>query len=231
MTVKEIIKAVRYCIDEEAANFSDLASVTNGESTSMDNIIRAKINDALRWVCLYAPSDMLSSSSSTTATDGVITTKKYKEGDSGVKKDTQNNILMITLDSVPLRITRVMGEGWHRGVLNPYNEDSDEFAMMYDASEKGTIDLPRVGIVHSQPPVLYIQPSATEVTVMVVSNPTLGDTTSDDTTVDIPAKAETSFIYYIAYLVMIAYENNTKAQQCYNVALQNLNLQAKNDNH
>ena len=45
MKVEDIIKAVRWCIDEESNNFSSITD--EKDDLYMDNIIKAKINDAL----------------------------------------------------------------------------------------------------------------------------------------------------------------------------------------
>ena len=68
MTVGQIIKAVRWCIDEEAVNAANIEDVsaydfdggTHTDLGLMNNIIRNKIPAALRWVCLYAPAEQLS---------------------------------------------------------------------------------------------------------------------------------------------------------------------------
>ena len=71
MTVGDIIKAVRWCIDEESVNAANIndASAWDFDGSKTDtgfenNIIRYKIPAALRWVCLYAPAEQLSGSSS-----------------------------------------------------------------------------------------------------------------------------------------------------------------------
>lgn len=46
MTISEIINKVKWCIDHETHEDAKLAD--NGEDSYMDNIIRAKINDARR---------------------------------------------------------------------------------------------------------------------------------------------------------------------------------------
>ena len=48
MKVEDIIKAVRWCIDEESNNFSSITD--EKDDLYMDNIIKAKINDALHWI-------------------------------------------------------------------------------------------------------------------------------------------------------------------------------------
>lgn len=221
MKVSEIITAVRLCLDEEQTNFGDLQSdVTNNDTVFMDNIIRAKIGDALTWVCKYAPANLLVSG--TASADGIVATKDYTP----VIKD---GVGVISLESTPLRVVRVKGANWHRGVLEPFSEDSDEFSMMWDDPENGTNDLPRAGIAYSSPPTLYVQPADGAVTVQTISYPS-ATSTDDSSDVAIPEKCKTSFIYYIAYLVMVAYENQAKATMCYTVAIQNLTTQTTKSN-
>ena len=71
MNAGDIVKAVRWCIDEEAVDVSSLDGASDfdfDDETSdiglMNNIIKGKIPAALRWVCLYAPADQLSGVSS-----------------------------------------------------------------------------------------------------------------------------------------------------------------------
>ena len=64
MTTTQICEQVRWCIDEEATNDTNLSGASSGDCTYMDNIIVNKIPAALRWVCLYAPADQLSGGSS-----------------------------------------------------------------------------------------------------------------------------------------------------------------------
>ena len=52
MTISEIINKVKWCIDHETHEDAKLAD--NGEDSYMDNIIRAKINDARRWLAVVS---------------------------------------------------------------------------------------------------------------------------------------------------------------------------------
>ena len=64
MKVDEIIKQVRWCIDEETSGTSYITD--DKDDVYMENIIRAKIPDALHWIAITASaSSVLSSSSST----------------------------------------------------------------------------------------------------------------------------------------------------------------------
>ena len=139
MTVDNIIKAVRWCIDEEAANAAGIADVsafdfdggTHTDEGLMNNIIKDKIGDALRWICLYAPADLLG------GTDEYITPNP---GDTptpvltGILVDMQDPPVAISSTSAGkltmpadfVKLARVRVSGWHRAVKSLLAEDSDE---------------------------------------------------------------------------------------------------------
>lgn len=226
MKVSEIIEKVRLCLDEQALNISTLADVSNNDNTYMDNIIKSKVGDALRWCCVNAPTDMLYGSDTEGTDTGII--KLYTSTTiTASNLSTEGDIGKITLPTTFIKLSRLRASSWHRAVLNLVEEDSDEYAMMWDSTEKGTVDLPRAGICHTNPVEIHFQPYTSSDTfeVSYVADPSENiSELTDETTVVLPPKIKTSFIYYIAYLVMIAYENFTKATQCYNVAVQNLGL-------
>ncbi|MCR5270552.1 MAG: hypothetical protein K6D91_05995 [Prevotella sp.] len=58
MSIEDIISAVRNCIDE--GNYNDsYISASSGDFGTMNDLIKSKVDDALRWLCLYAPVRML----------------------------------------------------------------------------------------------------------------------------------------------------------------------------
>ena len=61
MKVEDIIKAVRWCIDEESNNTSEITD--EKDDLYMDNIIKSKINDALHWIAITAASSSVLSDS------------------------------------------------------------------------------------------------------------------------------------------------------------------------
>ena len=137
MTVGDIIKAVRWCIDEEALNVAGIADVSaydfdSGTHTDlglMNNIIRYKIPAALRWVCLYAPAEQLSGVAS--GGSGSTTIDIIQEDAS---LSATNNVL--TPSKTLIRVIRVKGTGWHRAILGDslIKEDSDEYLAVNDTS-------------------------------------------------------------------------------------------------
>lgn len=230
-TVGEIIKSVRWCIDEEAVNMSEIADVSaydfeGGIHTDiglMNNIIRHKIPDALRWVCLYAPAEQLS-------------------GGSGSQQDSIDVIHedatltaagnVLTPSKTLVRVIRVKGTGWHRAILGDslIKEDSDEYLQVHDTNgAEATIDRPQAALVNTKEKKVEVWPgngtfSLTYITTL--SSTDIQNLDNDNTPVGVPVQVETSFIYYLAYLLLTAY-GDARAKSMFDVAM--LNLGRKED--
>ena len=228
MTVSEIIKQVRLCIDEESNNTSSIAEVIDEKDDSyMDNIIEAKIPDALHWLAVTAASSsVLSSSSSTTdssTTDSSTTELKVKAF------ENSSTIGVITMPSniSVFNINRVRGYGWYKAVV-PVEDTSDEACYMYDTNAMGTEDRPLAAIMRVSPLQILIQPipSNKVVTVSYVGIPTgtTKDSESGTESVEISDTFKSAFIYYIAFLLLSAYDDSSKASQMYSIALQQLGV-------
>lgn len=228
MTVSEIIKQVRLCIDEESNNTSSMAEVIDEKDDSyMDNIIEAKIPDALHWLAVTAASSsVLSSSSSTTessTTDSSTTELKVKAFENSA---TIGVITMPSNISV-FNINRVRGYGWYKAVV-PVEDTSDEACYMYDTNAMGTADRPLAAIMRVSPLQILIQPipSNKVVTVSYVGIPTgtTKDSESGTESVELSDTFKSAFIYYIAFLLLSAYDDSSKASQMYSIALQQLGV-------
>ena len=222
MTVDEIIKQVRFCIDEESNNTSSLADVIDEKDDSyMDNIIKAKIPDALHWIAVTATSSTVLSNSketsekadsSTTSTDMEV--KAFEESDTIGIVEMPSNISVFN-------INRVRATGWHKAVV-PVEDTSDDALLMFDGTAMGTIDRPQAAIMRTTPLKLLVQPKAETVTVSYVGVPTgTSKDTDEKESVDISDKFKSSFIYYLAFLLLSAYDDS-KANQMYNIAIQML---------
>lgn len=227
MKVSEIIKAVRWCIDEETNNTSEMADVIDEKDDSyMDNIIKAKINDALRWVCVTAPSSLLLGGDSDNGTSALTKDYVFTSGGEGYNQGWNDTfgIGMITIPSDVsfLKFLRVRGSDWYRAILSPVDEDSEEELTMFNETSKGTYDRPQASVVLGTPMRLLVQPASDNIEVTVAYSPTdNSQDLEDDTDVEIPAKVRGAFIYYIAYLLLSAYDD-TKAEKMYSIALQQL---------
>lgn len=224
MKVDEIIKQVRWCIDEETSGTAYLTD--NKDDVYMENIIRAKIPDALHWIAITASaSSVLSSSSSTeknASSDAASTTATMTV----TSFDGHEDIGVITMPSSVsvFNINRVRGKGWHKAVV-PVEDTSDEALMMFDDTSKGTVDRPQAAIMRVKPLQVLVQPMPSDGTVSVsyVGVPT--DITKgggeEGDSVEISDNFRGAFIYYIAFLLLSAYDDS-KANQMYSIALQQL---------
>lgn len=218
MKVEDIIKAVRWCIDEESNNTSEITD--EKDDLYMDNIIKSKINDALHWIAITAASSpVLSDSKKVDAT--TTSTIKVESFD-----DTRGiGAIKMPSDTEVINISRVRGEGWFKAVT-PVEDTDDEALMMFDDTAKGTADRPLATIMRENPIRILLQPIPDEAVISFVGVPKNVSITSDTTDVAIPAKLSNAFIYYLAFLLLSAYDD-TKANQMYTIALQQLGVSTK----
>lgn len=218
MKVEDIIKAVRWCIDEESNNTSEITD--EKDDLYMDNIIKSKINDALHWIAITAASSpVLSDSKKVDAT--TTSTIKVESFD-----DTRGiGAITMPSDTEVINIARVRGEGWFKAVT-PVEDTDDEALMMYDDTAKGTADRPLATIMRENPICILLQPIPTKAVISFVGVPKNVSITSDTTDVAIPDKLSNAFIYYLAFLLLSAYDD-TKANQMYTIALQQLGVSTK----
>ena len=232
MSIEEIIKAVRWCIDEESNNTSEITD--EKDDLYMDNIIKSKINDALHWIAITAASSSVLSDSEKAASDKTDSektdSKKVDATTSSTIKvesfDDTRGIGVITMPSNTevINISRVRGKSWFKAVT-PVEDTDDEALMMYDDTAKGTADRPLATIMRENPISILLQPIPDEAVISFVGVPKNVDPASS-TDVAIPDKLSNAFIYYIAFLLLSAYDD-TKANQMYTIALQQLGVSTK----
>jgi hypothetical protein len=213
MTISEIINKVKWCIDHETHEDAKLAD--NGEDSYMDNIIRAKINDARRWLAVATSQSVTLSSSSSSSSSSVTTlTITPYDGFSGIAIIT----IPESLSTVP--ISRVRLSSWHKSAT-PIPDTSNDALLMFDETAKGTADRPLATVMQGSPTRILVQPYASTDTAEIVY---IGissdiDTSSDDSIVEVPTIHESAFIYYIAYLLLTAYQD-PRAQAMFAIAVQ-----------
>lgn len=217
MKVEDIIKQVRWCIDEESNNTS--AITDEKDDTYMDNIIKSKINDALHWIAITAASSSVFAESKDTSTES----SKISVEDYNVTR----NIGIITMDENTeiISISRVRGEEWFKAVI-PIEDTDNEAYMMFDESAMGTADRPQAVIMRENPISILLQPKPTKAVVSFVGVPKNVDASKESTDVAIPDKLQNAFIYYLAFLLLSAYNDN-KATHMYTIALQQLGVNTK----
>lgn len=217
MKVEDIIKQVRWCIDEESNNTS--AITDEKDDLYMDNIIKSKINDALHWIAITAASSsVFAESKKTSDTSSKISVEDY---------DATKNIGIITMDANTeiISISRVRGNNWFKAVI-PVEDTDNEAYMMFDESAMGTADRPQAVIMRENPISILLQPKPTEAVVSFVGVPKNVDVSSETTDVAITDKLKNAFIYYLSFLLLSAYNDN-KATQMYTIALQQLGVNTK----
>lgn len=232
MSIEEIIKAVRWCIDEESNNTSEITD--EKDDLYMDNIIKSKINDALHWIAITAASSSVLSDSKSAASDKTDSEKTASEKvdattSSTIKVESFDDTRGIGVITMPsntevINISRVRGNGWFKAVT-PVEDTDDEALMMFDDTAKGTDDRPLATIMRENPIRILLQPIPDEAVISFVGVPKNVDTASS-TDVAIPDKLSNAFIYYIAFLLLSAYDD-TKANQMYTIALQQLGISTK----
>lgn len=218
MKIEDIIKQVRWCIDEESNNTS--AITDEKDDTYMDNIIKSRINDALHWLAVTAASSLvLADSKKVDAT--TTSTVKVEE------YDTEKGIGIITMpsDTEVINISRVRGKGWFKAVV-PVEDTDDEALMMFDESAMGTADRPQAAIMRENPIQILLQPKPEKAVISFVGVPKNVSISSSDTDIAIPDKLSNAFIYYLAFLLLSAYNDN-KATQMYTIAMQQLGVSTK----
>ena len=218
MKIEDIIKQVRWCIDEESNNTS--AITDEKDDTYMDNIIKSKINDALHWIAITAASSsVLADSKKVDAT----TTSTIKVEEYVAEKGI--GIIKMPSDTEIINIYRVRGKGWFKAVV-PVEDTDDEALMMFDESAMGTADRPQAAIMRENPIKILLQPKPEEAVISFVGVPKNVNISSSDTDVAIPDKLSNAFIYYLAFLLLSAYNDN-KATQMYTIAMQQLGVNTK----
>ena len=226
MTVQGIYQAVRLCYDEEAQNGSELAAgftaASAGDTALMNHIIKAKLGDALRWICLYAPAEQLSGGGSVEAGSINIVEDVVQQS---VPEDGR-----ISLGGNFIRLIRVRCSNWHRAVMGEslLKEDSDEYLQLMDAyGATATTDRPQAALIETAVKQVEVWPHVSgakyDLTKLVMPSTSDLSNLGDGDTVNIPPLLQTSFLYYLAFLVLSAYEDS-RAPRMLEIAKMNLGL-------
>lgn len=220
LTVGDIIKQVRWCIDEEKANISGLVGVDENDDAYMDNIIKAKVHDALRWCLQYAPVDMLTSDGSAITSDQSLVT-------SATISVMAGNPTVVTLPVGFQRLVRVRVQKWKKAVRVPIEEDSDKYLELSDATARATEDRPVAALIRTDPKKLELWPGGdaeTTVEITYVSYPNFSNSTVTELSeLYVPDKLLNAYLYYIAFLLMSAY-GDSRASVMLSIAKMNLGL-------
>jgi hypothetical protein len=222
MTIDELIRQVRYCIDEEAFNTSNLDVTTDSDNTMLNNLIKSKIGDAFKWCAMYAPSELLvTESHSNTSNDIIISIKPNP-----IITERGTELARFDLPATFLRLVRVKADDWKRAVSVAIEEDSEEYLCLSDDTAKATLDRPVAAIIRSSPLKMEIYPytGGNKDIELTYVNDISGTDFTSVTDIPVPSRVRNAFIYYIAYLVMCAYDNASMAQIMLNIAKTNLGI-------
>lgn len=241
MTVANIIKAVRWCIDEEAVNAASLDGAsaydfdggTHTDIGLMNNIIRNKIPDALRWVCLYAPANMLGGTDETGQATGILVDAELSDQvttDNGVELINATYCMKLKMPSNFIKLVRVRVEGWHKAIKETISEDSEEYLQLFDENgATATEDRPVAVLVEKEQSVIELWPDITagtfyvEVTFATAKVDNVIYTDNNTEKVAVPPQVKTAFIYYLAFLLLSAYDDSRSVRMM-EIARMNLGL-------
>ena len=231
MDIQSIVNGVRLCIDEEADNVSSLAGADGDDITKMNNIIKSKIGDALHWVCLHAPVDMLTGKDGPSTDTSLVADVTAEESSITSIPATGDAIgASVALASDFLRLIRVRGNDWHRAIMTPISEDSEEYLQLYDANgAAATADRPQAALILSASKKLEVYPKPTTIKYTYVKDPLAGGTdysASGASAPQLPTKLHGSMLYYIAYLTLSAY-GDARSTRMLEIAMQNLGISDK----
>ena len=220
LTVAEIIQQVRWCIDEEVVDISAMAGVDENDDAYMDNIIKAKIFDALRWCAQNAPFDMLGNDGI-----GVAADKKFLR--TVTQTVSSGTPTVITLQEGFTRLVRVRLAEWKKAVSVPIEEDSDKYLELSDETARATNDRPVAALIRTDPMKLELWPGGvaeSTVEYSYICIPTYSsETVSAESQIYIPDKLRSAYLYYIAFLLMSAY-GDSKATVMLSIAKMNLGM-------
>lgn len=203
MTIGSIISDVRWVLDEEKGQ-------SDYETAYMDNIIKSRINDALRWVVFNADTTLLDGSDTNDGTGCII--QESLPSRTETKARIEDGYVVLPNDFV--RSIRIKADGWAKAIHNPISEDSEEYLMQSDPVAKADKSRPQAALIRTCPNRIELFPKLEDsdrVHITYAVAPSEIDLSDMEASFGIPPKLKTAFIYYLAYLVMIAYDDSSKA--------------------
>lgn len=239
MSIEEITKSVRLCYDEEVQDTASFESAAADDNTLMNNIIAGRIGDAIRWICLYAPAELLGGTDEPDTTENGETVKH----ETGILVDVDTPTVTpisgttggtITMPANFIKLARVRAEGWHRAIKTPIEEDSEEYLELRDQNgAAATAERPQAVLIDKAVRELEIWPMGNGAEYTYVADteghefekviPTTGGGSRTETHYAIPPRTKTAFVYYLAFLVLSAYEDS-RAGRMLEIAKMNLGL-------
>ena len=114
-----------------------------------------------------------------------------------------------------IKLVRVRVTGWHRAIRVPVAEDSPEYLQFRDEfGAKAVADRPMAAIIEKATKEVEVWPTGTSAEVTYIQDPnvSIASDAADSTNVALPPRAKSAFIYYLAFLVLSAYEDSRAAR-------------------
>lgn len=220
MKVVEIIKSVRLSMDEEPQGSAEYSAASAGDSPSLDNIIKQKLGDAMRWVSIYAPIEQLSGGGGDSSSGVSILKDLSGELDASGR---------VRLGKDFVRLVRVRCSDWHRSVMGDslIREDSDEYLQLSDSYAGATADRPQAVVIEKAEKEVEVWPHTQgnnyEITELVLPPASVYTDITPETDINIPPMVRTSYLYYLTFLVLSAY-SDPRADRMLEIAKMNLGL-------
>lgn len=201
MKVSEIVYRVKAAIDE-LPNSGESSVVGDEAYDNLTSIIKDKIPYALEWVLTNAPQTKIDSS---------MVTSFEGTGSGGQLEMTfgVDHMVTVKLPDNLLRILSARLSSWYYSPV-PVSEFSETALLQQNRVAKGCPDMPvTVLCTEDRNKVLKMYTAESTKDKLYVEMICKPETTAADDTADIavPTKALKSFIYYIAYLTLLAFRD------------------------
>lgn len=183
--VSIIVGDVQTCIDEIAAN--DAEWMLGQDAEEMDDIIKSKIYDAMRFVFLNADIGLLDLT--------------WEEGDA----TATDNIVKVALSDDVLRICYAKLDGWVRSLSEPIIYTDKEYATLSNPITTGYPDNPKMAVnvgKEGRQLELYGASGSVHYTLGYMPEPKeVGGA------YEIPEKVYRGVVYYTAGLTLLTYKD------------------------
>lgn len=200
-SIDEIVGLVRTKLDEIGLNESEMMDAL-ADNTNLDTVIKSCIPDACRFVLTNADESIL---------DG-------KSAENEVTLEIDEDLVgRFDLPQDLIRVLNVRLSSWNSSFSNVIGEGSPEYRIQSNKWICGSSDCPVMALIYRNSGrrlELFKAKSRTDTLVSFVYVPMV-DLSGDS--ISLPEKTYESFIYYICYLVMVTFRDES-AQEFLNVS-------------
>ena len=186
-SVDVIVSDVQTCIDEIAKNDAEWLLGQDGDE--MDDIIKSKIYDAVRFMFLHADLGLLE----LTWKNGTV--------------NATENVAKVTLDKTVLRICYAKLDGWIRALSEPIIYTDKEYATLLNPITTGHPDNPKMAVNETSDGKqleMYGVGTSGDVEYELGYMP---DPKEESGKYNIPEKVYRGVVYYTAGLTLLTYKD------------------------